>query len=85
MVDLQDLLALLAASIQSKRDLLIKILLTNTAEAGDILFDSPVTAIKNIEFPYITARNVCKAVLEARNIAPSSDENPTKILQIAWP
>ena len=83
--DLQDPSALPAASIQSKRDLLVKNLLMNTAEVGDIPFDSPTTAIRNIKFPHITARDIRKAVLEAGNTAPGSDENPTKILQIAWP
>ena len=85
LVDPQDPLALPAVSIQSKRDLLVKNLLMNTAEVGDIPFNSPTTAIRNIEFPHIMARDIHKAVLEAGNTAPGSDENPMKILQIAWP
>ena len=75
----------LAASIKDKRDILLRNLLTNTAEAGDIPFDSPVAPMCTIFFPPIIEQDVQKAILKAGNTAPGSNEIPTKVLQAAWP
>src|SRR5271165_1044939 len=57
----------LAADIDKKRDILVRNLLTNTAEVGDIPFDSPTTATRNIEFPPVTVTDIRKAILGAGN------------------
>ncbi len=84
LVDPQDSTALPAVTITQKRDLLIKELLTNTAEAGDIPFDAPNTAARAIQFPRITSQDIRNSILRAGNTAPGLDEIPTKILQLAW-
>ena len=48
----------LVASIEDKRDILVRNLLTNTAEAGDIPFDSPITAVRDIPFPPILEQDI---------------------------
>src|SRR5438045_2658 len=58
LVDPQDPTGTPAKSTNEKRDLLVKELLTNSAEAGDILFDVPMVASRNISFPEITAQDV---------------------------
>src|SRR5436309_6644418 len=75
----------LTASIEEKRNILVWNLLTNIAEASDIPFDSPTTATHKIDFPPITVIDICKAILEAGNTAPSQDEIPTAVLKAAWP
>jgi len=75
----------LAASIIEKREILVRNLLSNTAEAGDIPFDSPTIAARKIDFPPITAADTRKAILEAGNTAPGLDEIPITILKVAWP
>jgi hypothetical protein len=71
-------------SIEEKRALLIKELLINTAEAGDILGSSPAVAVRSILFPLIIAKDVYKLILGAGNIALGIDEIPTPILWLAW-
>jgi ribonuclease HI len=85
LADPQDPTAPLAASTQEKRNLLVKNLLTNTAEVGDIPFDSPTIAVREIPFPPITAQDIRIAILKAGNTAAGADEIPTKVLQVAWP
>jgi len=85
LIDPQSPSAPPAISTEEKRALLVKELLTNSAEAGDIPFNSPVTAIRAVEFPEIIVQDVRKAVLKAGNTAPGADEIPTKVLQLAWP
>ena len=55
--------------MEEKRDILVRNLLTNTAEAGDIPFDSPTMATRKINFPPITVTDICKAILKAGNTA----------------
>jgi ribonuclease HI len=74
-----------ARSIEEKRDLLVRELLTNVAEAGDIPSTAPSVAARNIDFPPITLEDVRKSVLGAGNTAPGADEVPTAVLQVAWP
>jgi hypothetical protein len=83
--DLENPHASLAADINKKQDILIRNLLINFAEAGDIPFDSPTAATCKIAFPPITAAETCKAILEAGNTALGLDEIPTAILKVAWP
>lgn len=75
----------IAITTEQKRELLIKELLTNATEAGDIPFSSPTTAIREIEFPPITIQDIRKSILNTGNTAPGQDEIPTKVLQLAWP
>ena len=74
-----------AKSIEEKRALLIKELLTNTAEAGDIPCNAPTAAGQSISFPPITPEDIRKSILGAGNTAPGIDEIPTIVLQLAWP
>src|SRR5438045_6567719 len=83
--DLQNLHLGLAASMEEKRDILVWNLLTNTAEAGDIPFDSPTMATHKINFPPIMVADICKVILKAGNTAPGLDKIPTAILKVAWP
>ncbi len=64
-------------------ELLVTELLTSKAEAGDIPLDTPTAAIRQIDFPPITAEDVRKAVIEASNTAPGANEVPTAILKEA--
>jgi hypothetical protein len=55
-------------------------LLTSKAEVGDILSNIPTATTRYIDFPPITAEDVRKSVIEARNTTPRVDEVPTAIL-----
>src|SRR5271156_78006 len=81
--DPENLNAGLVADINKKRDILIRNLLTNSAKASDIPFDSPTTATRKIAFPPITAAETRKAILGAGNTAPGLDEIPTTVLKVA--
>jgi hypothetical protein len=83
--DLQDRAKGLVGDTPRKRDILVHNLLMNVAEAGDILFDSLITALYSIYFPKIILNYICKAVLGAGNTASEPDEIPTTILRITWP
>jgi hypothetical protein len=85
LVDLQHPERPLAKSIKEKRDLLVRELLTNIVEAGDISSTAPSVAARNIDFPPITIEDVQKSILGAGNTAPGADEVPTAILKVAWP
>jgi hypothetical protein len=85
LADPQDSTRKSAVSTDEKRTLLIKELLTNTAEVGDIPFDSPATAPRAITFPETTSQDIRKAILEAGNTTPGIDDIPTNILKLAWP
>jgi hypothetical protein len=74
-----------ARSIEEKRALLIRELLMNTAEAGDILGSSLAVAARSILFPLIIPEDVRKSILGVGNTAPGIDEIPTPILRLAWP
>jgi hypothetical protein len=63
-----------ANSTSEKKDLLIRELLTNTAEAGDIPFDTPVVVARDIPFLVITAQDIRKIILGAGNITPGIDK-----------
>ena len=71
-----------AKAIEEKRELLVAELLTSKAEAGNILLDTPIATTRYIDFPSIIAKDVCKAIIEASNIAPRTDEVLTAILQV---
>jgi hypothetical protein len=70
-------------STSEKRDLLIRELLTNTANVGDISFDAPAIAVRDVPFPITTAQDIRKAILGAGNTALGINEIPTKVLQLA--
>ncbi|EED24658.1 reverse transcriptase, putative [Talaromyces stipitatus ATCC 10500] len=74
-----------AVTIHEKQDVLVRNLLQNSAEAGDIPLDSPAVPTTSLYFPDITMAQVEESVLQAGNTAPSSDEIPTCILKVAWP
>ncbi len=82
LVDPQDPTKYSVVSTDEKRTQLIKELLTNTAEVGDIPFDSPATAPRTIQFPETTAQDIRKAILKAGNTAPGIDDIPTNILNL---
>ena len=69
-----------AKSIEEKRELLVAELLINKAEAGDIPPDTSIVTTRHIDFPFITAEDARKAVIEAGNTALRADEVPTAIL-----
>jgi len=69
-----------AKSIEEKRELLIAELLINKAEVSDIPPDTLITTTRHIDFPFITAEDARKAVIEAGNTALKADEVPTAIL-----
>jgi hypothetical protein len=75
----------LVRSIEEKRALLIRELLTNTAKAGDIPGSSLAVMARSILFPLITPKDVRKLILGAGNTALGIDEIPTPILRLAWP
>jgi len=83
--DPENLHAGLVADIDKKRDILIRNLLTNSAEVGDIPFDSPTAATCKIDLPPVTVTDIRKAILKAGNTTPGQDEIPTAILKAAWP
>jgi hypothetical protein len=85
LIDPQQPASLPARSVEEKRALLIKELLTNTAEAGDIPSSSLAVAARSIPFPPITPEDVRKSILGAGNTALGMDEIPTPVLRLAWP
>ncbi|EED16647.1 transposon I factor, putative [Talaromyces stipitatus ATCC 10500] len=74
-----------AVTIYEKRDVLVRNLLQNSAEAGDIPLDSPAVPITSLYFPDILMSQVEESILQAGNTAPGVDEIPTCILKVAWP
>jgi hypothetical protein len=74
----------LVRSIEEKRALLIRELLMNTAEVGDILGSSLAVAARSILFPLIIPKDIYKSILGAGNTALGIDEIPTPILWLAW-
>jgi hypothetical protein len=74
-----------AVSLPDKRAVLVRNLLQNTAEAGDIPLDTPAVPSTSLPFPDVLDTDVERAILRTGNTAPGLDEIPTCILQIAWP
>ena len=74
----------LAIDISDKRDILIQNLLSNTAKARDIPYNTPAVLVRSIRFLIITAADIRKAILEASNTALGQDKISTAILQTAW-
>ncbi|EED20797.1 hypothetical protein TSTA_039910, partial [Talaromyces stipitatus ATCC 10500] len=84
---LKDLLRpdnLPTVSVQEKQDLLVRNLLQNITEAGDIPLDCPAISTTTLPFPKITIAQVEKSILKARNTAPGEDKLQTNILKMAW-
>jgi hypothetical protein len=84
-IDPENLNVGLVVDINKKQDILIRNLLTNSAKASDIPFDSPTTTTYKIAFPPIIVAETRKAILKAGNTVPSLDEIPSAILKVAWP
>lgn len=74
-----------AISLPDKRDILVRNLLQNPSEAGDILLDTPTVPSIALPFPLVQDTDVERAILQAGNTALGADEIPTSILQAAWP
>jgi hypothetical protein len=74
-----------AVALHEKRDILVRNLLQNSAEAGDISLETFAVPTCSLPFPDITMAQIEKAVLYAGNITPGFDELPTSILKTAWP
>ena len=85
LINLQNPTSAPAISTSKKRDLLIRELLTNIADAGDIPFDALAVAARDIPFLITIAQDIRKAILRARNTALGIDEILTKVLQLVWP
>jgi hypothetical protein len=75
----------LAIDTQGKRDILARNLLQNSTETGDIPINTPAVPSSSLPFPDISMTQVERAVLDAGNTTPGSDELPTSILKVAWP
>jgi hypothetical protein len=71
--------------MEEKRELLVVKLLTSKVEASDIPLNTLTIATRYIDFPLIMAKDVRKVIIKANNTAPSADEVPIAILQVAWP
>jgi ribonuclease HI len=74
-----------AVAINEKRDILVRNLLQNSAEAGDISLDSPAVPSASLPFPDISMAQIEKSILHAGTTAPGADGIPTCILKVAWP
>lgn len=75
----------LAVTLSEKREVLARNLLQNTAEVGDIPFDSPAVPRRSLPFPAITVQEVRNSILAAGNTAPGKDEITTAVLKAGWP
>ena len=65
-----------SVTTQAKRDILVRNLLQNSAEAGDIPLDTPAVPSKSLPLPEITMAQVEQAVLLAGNTTPEMDYLP---------
>lgn len=73
-----------ATTLMAKREILIKNLLQNTAEADDIPLDSPTVPSRALHFPDITDAEISKAILSVSSTAPGEDEITTAVLKAGW-
>lgn len=74
-----------AHSLDEKRNVLIRNLLTNQSGAEDIPFSTPTVPISSLPFPELTEIEVERAILGARSTTPGKDGISTSVLRIAWP
>lgn len=74
-----------AATASGKREILIRNLLTNHTEAGDIPMDTPTVPGSSFHFPQVSREEIRETTLRAAKTAPGKDEIPTGILKHAWP
>lgn len=74
-----------ATTTAEKRQILIRNLLTNHSDAGDIPMDTPTVPRSAFSFPQISKEEIREAVLRAGNTAPGIDEVPTAIFKHGWP
>ncbi|KAI1839712.1 hypothetical protein JX266_014080 [Neoarthrinium moseri] len=76
----------LITKTDEKRELFARVLLRNTAKAGDIPGDlRALGPSPKLPFPRITANEVQRAVFQAGNTSPGSDGITTAVLKTAWP
>jgi hypothetical protein len=72
-------------ALHEKCDILVRNLLQNSAEAGDISLETLAIPTYSLPFPDITMAQIEKAVLYAGNITSRFNKLPTSILKTAWP
>jgi len=65
---------LLVISIKKKRELLVVELFTNKVEIGDILLNTSIVVTRYIDFFFIMAEDIYKAVIEVGNTVSSIDK-----------
>lgn len=75
----------LAITPTEKSEILMRNLLTNHAEVGDIPLDAASVPRALLPFPTVTLEEMETAVINAGNTAPEIDEIPTSTLKHAWP
>ncbi|POS86205.1 hypothetical protein EPUL_001674 [Erysiphe pulchra] len=75
----------LATTTVEKRLVLLKNLLVNSTDVGDISFNALSVHVRSISLPPLTLQEVQNSILRAGNTAPGSDEIRTSVLKIAWP
>ena len=80
LINLQNFTGIPTISTSKKKDLLIRELFINIANASDILFNILAIVARDILFLATMAQDICKAILGAGNIALGIDEIPTKVL-----
>lgn len=69
---------------KKKSEVLIRNLLTNYSEVGDIPTDVPSVPSYSLPFPQVSTEEIKQSVLNAGNTAPGPDEISTSILRQAW-
>ncbi|KAI1002864.1 hypothetical protein K3495_g5339 [Podosphaera aphanis] len=72
-----------AESIEDKRNLLARNLLSNQSEVEDIPTTTPTVATTSLPFPPPTSDEVSQSNLGAGNTTPGKDEIPTGVLRLA--
>lgn len=74
----------LATTLADKRDILLRHLLQEAAEVGDIPLDSPTAPATALPFPEITSQEISKAILGVGSTTPGEDEITTTVLKAGW-
>lgn len=69
----------------SGKQILVKNLLSNQSDTGDIPFRTPTVATTSLPFPQITETEVTHVTLGKGNNAPGKDGIPTALIRFAWP
>ncbi|KAI1005056.1 hypothetical protein K3495_g3165 [Podosphaera aphanis] len=74
-----------AESIEDKRNVPARNLLSNQSEVEDITTTTPTVATTSLPFPPLASDEVSQSILEAGKATPGKDEIPTGVLRLAWP